>query len=116
MTQPDKLFGCPFCGWHTPAMKDAGMQRHQVRCPACGGSGGICKEITDAEKQWNMRHDNQSEDLYEHTLSHSIPKPLIVSDDNKIPDDHRATTHKIDENGNIVQKLVCIYKDCPMHP
>ncbi len=32
------------------------------------------------------------------------------------PDDHRAIGTRINENGEIEQQLICIYKNCPEHP
>jgi hypothetical protein len=58
-TKPDKLLDCPFCGWHTPSLKYAGMARYRVQCPGCGGSGGTCKDMSAAERQWNTRADQQ---------------------------------------------------------
>ncbi len=52
-----KLSPCPFCGWPTPALKDAGMMHYHVQCPACGASGSTCKNSSTAENQWNMRQD-----------------------------------------------------------
>lgn len=59
---PNRLLDCPFCGWHMPTLKDAGMARYHVQCPACGASGSICKNQTTAERQWNMRQDYPHKD------------------------------------------------------
>lgn len=57
-----ELMECPFCGWYTPALQEAGLDRYQVKCPACGGRGGICKGITATQDQWNMRPDHRLTD------------------------------------------------------
>jgi hypothetical protein len=49
------LLPCPFCGWEAPKLKDVGMGRQHVQCPACGSSGATCK--WGAIGHWNMRQD-----------------------------------------------------------
>lgn len=57
LNRPKELSDCPFCGWHAPALKYVSMDRYQIQCPGCGGSGGICKGISAAMRQWNTRAD-----------------------------------------------------------